>query len=286
MSGSADATLADRVGAAAAEPAARTRRPIPRAVGVNAGRIAIVGAFLALWQYASGRWVTEFFVSKPSAIGAALWEWVADGSLFYHAGITATEAFAGFAIGGLAGIACGVLLGRFRLLADLLEPVIMSFYSLPKVALAPLFVLWLGIGIEMKITLTAAVVFFLVFLNTYTGVKNVSRELVTILRLMGASEWHVLTKVVLPSAVAWVFAGLRISVPYALIGAIVGELIASNRGLGFLLSSSAGQFQTAGVFAALLATMALAGVLNIVVHLAEARLMPWKKVETDREVTV
>lgn len=257
-----------------------------RRLWVNLARLALVAGFLALWQVASGRWINVFFVSRPSAIAETLWEWVADGSLFYHAGITATEAFAGFAIGGALGIGVGVALGRSRFLAELLEPMIMAFYSLPKVALAPLFVLWLGIGLEMKITLTAAVVFFLVFLNTYTGVRSVSRELVAILRLMGASEWHVLAKVVLPSAITWVFAGLRISVPYALIGAIVGELIASNRGLGYLLSSAAGQFQTAGVFAALLAVMALAGVLNLLVLVAERRLMPWRTADGEREMTV
>src|SRR5690606_14130752 len=154
-----------------------------------------------------------------------------------------------------------------------------------KVALAPLFILWIGIGMDMKIVLTAAIVFFLVFLNTYTGVRNVSRELVAILYLMGAGERHVLTKVVLPSAVTWVFAGLRISVPYALIGAIVGELMASNRGLGALLVQSQGQFDTAGVFAALIAIMILAFALNTAVKRDEVKVMPWKSGEANREVT-
>ena len=257
-----------------------------RALAINALRGLFLVAILLGWQLASGRLVSEFFVSKPSAIIATLLEWISDGSLFFHAAITATEAFAGFALGSAAGIVAGTLLGRAQLLAEIVEPFIMAFYSLPKVALAPLFVLWFGIGIEMKIVLTAAVVFFLVFLNTYTGVRSVSRELVTILRLMGASERHVLTKVVIPSAITWVFAGLRISVPYALIGAIVGELVASNRGLGFLLSSSAGQFQTAGVFAALFAIVALAFILNLVVKFAEKRLMVWKETDNRGEVTV
>src|SRR3977135_3053933 len=158
----------------------------------------------------------------------------------------------------LAGMRVASGVGQTRTLADILDPFIMIFYSLPKIALAPLFVLWFGVGIDMKIILTASVVFFLVFLNTYTGVRNVSRELIAILRLMGASDRHVLTKVILPSAVSWVFAGLRLSVPYALIGAIVGELIAANQGLGYLLADASGQFNTAGVFAALLAIVLLA----------------------------
>src|SRR6185312_14278693 len=123
-------------------------------------------------------------------------------------------------------------------------------------------------------------------LNTFTGVRNVSKELEAILYLMGANERHVLTKVVLPSAITWVFAGLRISVPYALIGAIVGELIASNRGLGFLLANASGQFDTAGVFAALLVIMALAFALNALVRVVEIKAMPWKRAESGREITI
>lgn len=257
-----------------------------RSLRLNAARLAFVVVFLAVWEFASGRLIAEFFISRPSEIVRTLIEWVTSGDLFYHAGITASEAFLGYVIGGALGMGFGVLLGRSRFLAELLDPFVMAFYSLPKVALAPLFILWLGIGFPMKVALTATIVFFLVFLNTYTGVRNVSRELEAILRLMGAREKHVLFKVVLPSAVTWVFAGLRISAPYALIGAIVGEMMASNRGLGFLLTRSQGQFDTAGVFAALIAIMLLAFVLNTAVKYTEQKAMPWKTAESDREVTI
>lgn len=253
---------------------------------INLLRIGLLAAILGAWQVASGWLVPEFFISEPSAIASQLYVWIADGSLFFHTLITATEAFAGFFLGGVLGVCMGLLLGRIKLLADLLDPFIMVFYSLPKIALAPLFILWIGIGMDMKIALTAVIVFFLVFLNTYTGVRNVSKELIAILSLMGASERHVLTKVVIPSAITWVFAGLRISVPYALIGAIVGELIASNRGLGYLLTSSAGQFDTGGVFAALIAIMILAFVLNTFVKVVEKKAMPWTAFDATRDVTI
>lgn len=249
-------------------------------------RLLLAATILVLWQAVSGPVVPEFFISRPSAIFEALQRQIATENLFFHVGITATEAFSGFLIGAAAGVTAGVLLGRIPFLSELLQPFILAFYSLPKIALAPLFILWLGIGIWMKIVLTATVVFFLVFLNTFTGVRSVSRELVAILKLMGASERHVLFKVVLPSAVAWVFAGLRISVPYALIGAIVGELIAANRGLGFVLANATGQFDTAGVFAALLVIMLMAFVLNTLVRLLERWLMPWKGGEAEREITI
>jgi NitT/TauT family transport system permease protein len=249
-------------------------------------RVLLFVAILGVWQLASGPLIPEFFISKPSAIAASLLQKVARGNLFFHIGITAAEAFIGFLVGAFLGTLAGVLLGRIPFLADLLQPFILAFYSLPKIALAPLFVLWIGIGIEMKIVLTATVVFFLVFLNTFTGVRNVSKELEAILYLMGANERHVLTKVVLPSAITWVFAGLRISVPYALIGAIVGELIASNRGLGFVLASASSQFDTAGVFATLIVIMLLAFVLNTMVQLAETWLMPWNSADARREFTI
>jgi NitT/TauT family transport system permease protein len=249
-------------------------------------RLVLLVVLIVTWQYASGRLVPEFFISKPSAILAALRDFVLTGNLFFHVGITATEAFTGFVLGATAGIVAGVVLGRIHFLADLLQPFILAFYSLPKIALAPLFVLWIGIGMEMKIVLTGTVVFFLVFLNTFTGVRGVSRELIAILYLMGANERQVLSKIVLPSAITWVFTGLRISVPYALIGAIVGELIASNRGLGFLLANASGQFDTAGVFAALAVIMALAFVLNGLVRLAEIKLMPWKIKDSQREMSI
>jgi NitT/TauT family transport system permease protein len=138
----------------------------------------------------------------------------------------------------------------------------------------------------MKVTLTAAIVFFLVFLNTYAGVKNVDHEQIAVLRLMGASERHITQKVVLPSAITWVFAGLRLSVSYAVSGAVVGEIIAANKGLSYLLQNSAGQFDTAGVFAAIIAIMALALAINIAVKALEVRLMPWRSADTERQVAI
>ena len=262
------------------------RRMLSERTVINLLRLAILAALLGFWQVASGPLIPAFFVSSPSAILSRLWTWIMNGQLFFHMSITATEAALGFLFGSLLGIAAGVLLGRREFLARLLDPFIMTIYSLPKVALAPLFILWIGIGMDMKVIFTAMIVFFLVFLNTYTGVRNVSRELISILRLMGANERQVLQRVVLPSAITWVFAGLKISVPYALIGAIVGELMASNKGLGALLVRAQGEFDTAGVFASLVAIMFLAVMSNGLVKFLERKLMPWKEVENQREGAV
>ncbi len=249
-------------------------------------RLVIVGGFFAFWQFGAGTVFNEFFFSRPSAICGQLWDLMASGRLFYHSAITLIEALAGFACGSAAGLLAGIVLGRNEVLGKALDPIITIFYSLPKIALGPLFVIWFGIGIEMKIVLTATIVFFLVFLNTYTGVRGVSRELVAIMKLMGATERNILSKVVLPSVVTWVFTGLRLSVPYALIGAIVGELIASNQGLGYLLSNAAGQFNTAGVFATIVAIVVMTMLLNATVKFVERRMMPWQDEQATREVSI
>ena len=250
------------------------------------GRVFLIGVLLALWEIASQTIADEFFISRPTVIAQKFVALVASGRLFYHGGITVVETLAGFVAGATAGILVGLLLGRNEGLARLLDPILVAINSLPKVALAPLFIMWFGIGIGMKIILTATIVFFLVFINTYSGVRNVDPELVEILRLMGAKERHLILKVILPSALQWVFAGLQLSIPYALIGAVVGEIMAANRGLGFLLQDAAGQLDTGGVFAALLGIIGLALLLQWAVRLCERLLTPWKDVTHEREIAV
>ena len=241
-----------------------------------AGRLLLVAALLWLWDASASTIADEFFVSRPSMVAAKFWELVTSGRLFYHGWITVVETIAGFVLGAAAGIVVGLLLGRHHGLSRLLEPLLTAVNSLPKVALAPLFIMWFGIDIGMKVILTATIVFFLVFTNTYNGVRSVDVQLLEILRLMGARERHLISKVIVPSALQWVFAGLQLSIPYALIGAVVGEIMAANRGLGFLLQDAAGQLDTAGVFAALLAIVVLALLLQAAVRLCEQWLTPWR----------
>jgi NitT/TauT family transport system permease protein len=249
-------------------------------------RAALLVVILGTWELASGRLISMFFLSRPSLIAAKFWKILIDGTLLNHMAITTSEAVAGFVIGGSAGALIGLALGRSKLLAETLDPFIVAFYSLPKVALAPMFILWFGVGYQMRVMFTAIIVLFLVFLSTYTGVRNVSRELVTVFRLMGANERHLLRMVIVPSAFSWIFAGLRLSVPYALIGAIVAEILAGNAGLGYLVEHAAAQFDTAGVFAALAGVMLLALTLNYAVRLLERWVMPWRDVEEQREIAV
>ena len=252
---------------------------------VFAWRVGLIIVVVAVWELASGPLINPLFIASPISVAEKFWGLLASGKLLFHASYTALHALLGFAVGALAGMLVGLLLGRWEFLARVLDPFLMGFYSLPKIALAPLFILWFGVGTEMKVLFVAVIVFLLVFLNTYSGVRDVSREQITVLRLMGASESQIMRKVVLPSAITWMFTGLRLSVPYALIGAIMGEMLASNRGLGYVLADASAQFDTAGAFAGLVAIIIMGVALNGFVRFAETKAMPWRAAESQRELS-
>jgi len=241
-------------------------------------RAAVAIGCLAVWQGVSGTLIDKFWLSRPTDIAAKLGEWVASGYLFPHLAITLQETLAGFVLGAGAGIIFGFLMGRLLTMAMVLEPFVLAIYSLPRLALAPLFILWFGIGLQMKVILAAVIVFFMVFWNTYAGVKEVDVDLLDVVRIMGGSGRQMLLKVILPSSLTWIFVGLKVSAPYALIGAVVGEIIASNRGLGYVIQFSAGQFDTAGIFAALSVLMSVSVSLNALLNRGENYFLRWKRV--------
>src|ERR687892_2286848 len=180
---------------------------------------------LALWELSSGRLIDPFWVSSPSKVFLYLYEVFIDGSIFGHLGITLYETFSGFFIGSIFGIGLGFVLGRREVLADVLDPYVVAFNGIPRIALAPLFIIWFGIGPTSKVILVVSVVFFLTFFNTYAGVKGVDAELKNILRIMGATERQVLMKITVPAIIPWITTGLKISVPYAIVGAVGGILV-------------------------------------------------------------
>ncbi len=239
-------------------------------------QILLALVLLAAWQGASGRLVDSFTISSPTAVLARLWEWFSTGTIFPHVWATLYATVLGFLIGAVAGVALGVWLGLSVFASRLLNPFIWAFNALPKVALAPLFILWFGLDISSKVAMGAVLVVFLVFLNTFAGVREVDPDLVDTLRLMGATRQQILRKVVLPSATSWIFVGLKTAVPYALIGTIIGEMIAATRGLGYLVQRAGSEFDTAGVFAALVVIAFVAVALNELVGAVQTRLERWK----------
>jgi NitT/TauT family transport system permease protein len=240
------------------------------------GKILFPLAFLGLWQYASDRWIDPFFVSNPADVAIRLWEWLLDGTIVGTAIETLLSAAYGFLLGGAVGIVLALLLGRIFWLDEIIRPFLTALYSLPRLALVPLFIIWLGIGAAMKITLTSVIVFFIVFYTTYAGVRDVPASLINLLRTMGASRFDIVRKVILPSAGVFMFTGLQVSVPYAVTGAVFGELVVGSSGLGWLLRRSQNNLDSTGVFAGLIVIMCVAGAISFCVTMLQRLTSKWR----------
>lgn len=239
-------------------------------------RILVGVALIALWHISSGWLIDKLFVSSPEAVSSRLWKWLVDGTLWNNLSITLKATAYGFAIGSAIGFVLGLLFGRYRAVAEVFDPYITALYSIPKIALAPLFIIWFGIGIESKVAVSASIVFFVVFLNTYAGVRDVNPIYMHAIKIMGGSEFDVLRSVIVPSAASWVITGLKVSVPYALVGTVIGEFMSSNRGIGFLISQATGLFDTTSVFAGLVVLAVVGAIINQALAKLEARLLRWR----------
>ena len=211
-------------------------------VGVTMVRAAIIGGFLLLWEIASGRWIEPFLISSPSRIFTSLIGGFRDGDLLQHTWVTFEEIAIGFPIGAISGIALGYAFGRSRLLAEIFEPIIIALNGIPRTALAPLFIVWLGIGLWSKVGVVFLLTFFLNFFITYTGMRQMDQEYIDLARLMRVKGWKLTFKVIFPAISPYLFTGIRTSIPFAVIGAIVGEFVASTEGVGFFIRMSAGIF--------------------------------------------
>jgi len=233
-------------------------------------------ALLAFWEGASGRLIDPFWVSSPSRVFAYLAQVTLDGSIFEHAAVTLYEVVVGFVLGAVTGIGTGFLLARRETLAAVLDPFIVAFNGIPRIALAPLFIIWFGIGPNSKVVLVVIVVFFLTFFSTYSGIKGVDLELKNLLRIWGASARQVLLKITVPATVPWILVGLKLSVPYALVGAVVGEFVAASKGLGYLINYNTSLFSTTGALGGILVLAAVVVVCNEALDRVEARLLRWR----------
>jgi NitT/TauT family transport system permease protein len=243
---------------------------------INGGRLLCLICFLGLWQFASGRYLSELFFSNPVEIFKQTYAWIIDGTLWTNTSITLEETLLGLFFGSASGILLGFLIGQLDVIGKIIDPFLIAVNSIPKVALAPVFIMWFGTDLSMKVILATMTVFFLVFLNTLAGVRNVDQDLVDAVRLMGGKKRDILFKVMVPSASSYVLVGLHIAIPYALIGAVIGELVATNHGLGYLINDSASGFNTAGVFSSLLVLTVIAAILNAAVDLIDRTTSRWK----------
>lgn len=239
-------------------------------------QVAFVVSVLIIWEAVARIFGTAFWTSSPSMVVAAIITWAKSGVLWNDLRVTLTAAGVGFVVGSLIGGLVGFVLGWVRRLGDLFEPFVLALYTLPKIALAPLFVLWFGIGLTNKIMFSAMLVFFMVFFTTYQGTRQVDRDLVENARLLGANRWSIWTKIAIPYASIWVFTGIRIGLPYALIGAIVGEFVAAEAGVGFRIKEATSYFDTGTVFAGLVMLMFISLLLLGGLKIIERRVMRWQ----------
>jgi NitT/TauT family transport system permease protein len=233
-------------------------------------------ALLLFWQLSSGRLIKEIYVSKPTAVAQRLYELFASGEIYPHLWTTGQELVLGYVIGVAGGVIGGYTLGRSPRLARIFEPYVMAFYGVPKIALAPLFIIWFGIGMGSKIALASIMVFFLVFYNVFAGVRSVDRELVNLSLIMGANQRQLTYHVFLPAAAPFVMLGMRLAIPYSVIGVIVGEFTSSAQGLGLFIHEASSTYDPAGVFAGIVILLAFVAIANFLAGRFERRLLRWR----------
>jgi NitT/TauT family transport system permease protein len=243
---------------------------------VTIGQAALIVVVMAAWHFGSGVLFDPFFVGSPAGVAKVLIADLGDSRFWNDLRVTGTEMTLGYLLGALGGIALGVLFARWRLAADIFDPFFTGLNSLPRIALAPLLVVWFGIDMASKVVLAATLVFFLTFLTTLSGIRNVDPALVDVARLVGANERQIFRYVMLPGASAWVINGLKMSLPYALIGVIVGEFLVASSGLGYRLNFYSTSYNTNGTFAMLLVMMAVMMCLNALMGLFERYALRWR----------
>ncbi len=228
------------------------------------------------WQYASGRLIRESYVSKPTDIAKRLYELFATGEIWPSLAVTGKELVLSYVIGVTLGLLLGYALGRAPRAARIVEPYVMAFYGIPKIALAPLFVIWFGIGIWSKVMLAGTMVFFLVFYNVYAGVRSIDREVVNLAMVLGANERQLGRHIYLPAAAPFLLLGMRMAIPYAVIGVIVGEFTSSIAGLGLFINYASSTSAPASVFAGIFILLAFVMVMNALATRLERRLLRWR----------
>lgn len=244
---------------------------------VQIWRIAILFSIIAMWEASVWTGVLDpFWMSSPSLIAERAYHLISDGTLFYHTAITLWEALAGLVVGAVVGIVLGLLLGVSPTIGRVVEPFIMAINSLPRVALAPLLVLYVGIGFASKFLLAFSLVVVVVMVNTFEGVKAVEPKLINAMRILGAGRFAIFFKVLLPSCIPWILAGIRVSTSFAIVGAIVGEFISSQAGIGYMIDNASGAYDTTGIMVPLLTLMVCGLALDAIVQAVTRYLLRWR----------
>ncbi|WP_295986641.1 ABC transporter permease [uncultured Variovorax sp.] len=259
-----------------AQAAIRGRRRM-----IIALRLVVLVVALGGWEVAARlKWIDPFFYSMPSMIYDQLVEWMRDGtaqgSLWMQVAVTLEETVIGFLIGSVAGVICGIVLGRNKLLSDVFSLYIQIANSIPRVVLGSIFVIALGLGMASKVALAVVMVFFVVFGNAFQGVREADKYMIANAQILGASPRQLTMSVVIPSAMSWILASLHVSFGFALVGAVVGEFLGAKEGIGLLISTAQGAFNASGVFAAMIVLAVVALAADFLLSSLEKRLLKWR----------
>ncbi len=242
-----------------------------------AWQVSVFVAGISVWEgLARAGALDPLFFSRPSHVAARIVEWFASGSIYRHISVTAQETLFAFLAGTILGVVFGFSFARVPAVSTVFEPYIKIANAMPRIVLAPIFTLWFGLGVLSKVAFGVTLVFFIVFFNTYQGVKDVDRNILNNARMLGGSERDLVRHVLLPSAMTWILASLHTSVGLALVGAVVGEYLGSARGLGYIIAQAEGLFDTTGVFAGIVVLSVFALLVDSLVTLVERRLLVWK----------
>jgi NitT/TauT family transport system permease protein len=264
----------DREGASGGRRRGIRRR---RRLWVHFFQILFAVLVIGLWQLlTSTRVLDPFFVAQPSGIGKMLLQWVPQAAVYNDLRYTMEEAGIALVLAGISGFILGFGLARLRFLSEVFDPYIKIGNAMPRLVFAPLFLLWFGLGIWSKVALSFSLVFFVIFFNTFQGVRDVDPVLVNNVRMLGASEWDLLRRVFLPSATNWIFASLHVSVGFAIIGAVVGEYLGAQQGMGYRIAQAEGSFDTTSVFAGLVVLAIVVFIVDIAVYRLERYLLRWR----------
>lgn len=280
MSASGRTLGSQRLAEPAGEPqASRTRqRRWRQTVLVLLCQIALLIAFLALWEWVTAQSKqTAFLFGSPSAIAGFLISMWQDGSLVRDTWVTGLETISGFAIGNVLGTALGLSLWYSRFVSRVVQPFIIALGSIPIIALAPIVIIWFGTGLSSKVAMSTLSVVVVALVTSYKGAMSVDPDQVNLMRTLGARKGQVFRKLVVPASITDIFVGMKLTVGFALIGAIIGEFMSSSEGLGHAIFKAGSLYIIPKVFAALVATIALALVLTWLVGKLERLLTPWRQ---------
>ena len=245
------------------------------------GRIALAVIVIGGWQWFTAMgWVDKFFFGQPSEIWNSLVKLftrgTAFGTIWENLWVTAKEAFGGFLLGTLAGVVMGILLGSNRYLSAVVGPYIRIVNSIPRIILGSIFIVAFGLGTFPKILLAAVLVFFIVFFNAFQGVREVDQNLIANVRVLGASPTQVARHVTIPSAMTWIIASLHTAFGFAIVGALVAEVLGAQRGIGLIISQAQGTFDPNTVFACMVIIAVVTLGAEFLISLLEHRLLKWR----------